>query len=487
METHMKTLIIAVIAFGMCCQQVVHARPGGGGARSGGGSRPSAPSRPAPSAKPAPSRPSPSAKPAPSRPAPSAKPATPSRPTPSGDVRKNLPSKPSGNLSEATGGKFSAGGMSGKASAAAADRSGSRPTQGQVQDFLKASGGSGAAATAAKSRVETAKTTSGTAVSEFLNNNGAGAAAAAATAPKNAAETRADAISNRTDARSDSRGSRGENRDFASDNRQDRISGRGDRQSVRVENRGDVRTDLASGRSDRRTTRQQNLGVQADSIRTQLNSAYDSGLHEEFWSGAQTGHYYFDKNPIFWSWAGFRTVSAIMPRNWGEGRYYDYGTGGSSYYDGTTVMDDGQAVPAEEYAQQAEELALSVPDENAEASDASSDEWLPLGVFAVAQEGEGSATPTMFMQLAVRKDGVIAGTYQNKETGETASLEGMIDEDSQRAAWTFAGKTSPIVETGIQNLTMNETQVLVHFDGGETKTYLLVRVENPEAKSTSSS
>ena len=476
METHMKTLIVAVIAFGMCCQQVVHARPGGGGARSGGGSRPSAPSRPAPSAKPAPSRP-----------APSAKPATPSRPTPSGDVRKNLPSKPSGNLSEATGGKISAGGMSGKASAAAADRSGSRPTQGQVQDFLKASGGSGAAATAAKSRVETAKTTSGTAVSEFLNNNGAGAAAAAATAPKNAAETRADAISNRTDARSDSRGSRGENRDFASDNRQDRISGRGDRQSVRVENRGDVRTDLASGRSDRRTTRQQNLGVQADSIRTQLNSAYDSGLHEEFWSGAQTGHYYFDKNPIFWSWAGFRTVSAIMPRNWGEGRYYDYGTGGSSYYDGTTVMDDGQAVPAEEYAQQAEELALSVPDENAEASDASSDEWLPLGVFAVAQEGEGSATPTMFMQLAVRKDGVIAGTYQNKETGETASLEGMIDEDSQRAAWTFAGKTSPIVETGIQNLTMNETQVLVHFDGGETKTYLLVRVENPEAKSTSSS
>tara|TARA_Y100000385_G_scaffold8042_1_gene8547 strand:- start:66 stop:1193 length:1128 start_codon:yes stop_codon:yes gene_type:complete len=375
--------------------------------------------------------------------------------------------------------------MSGKASAAAANRTGSRPTQGQVQDFLKASGGSGAAATAAKSRVETAKTTSGTAVSEFLNSNGAGAATA--TASKNVADTRADAISNRTDARSDVRGSRGENRDYASDNRQDRVSGRGDRQSVRVENRGDVRTDLASGRSDRRTTRQQNLGVQADSIRTQLNSAYDSGLHEEFWSGLQTGHYYFDKNPLFWSWAGFRTVSAIMPWNWGEGRYYDYGTGGSSYYDGTTVMDNGQAVAAEEYAQQAEELALSVPDENAEASDASSDEWLPLGVFAVAQEGEASAAPTMFMQLAVRKDGVIAGTYQNKETGETASLEGMVDGDSQRAAWTFAGKTSPIVETGIQNLTMNETQVLVHFDGGETKTYLLVRVENPEAKSTSSS
>ena len=479
MNISVKTIfVVSLIA--LLCQPIdLFARPGGGG-RPSGGARPSGGSRPS-----APSRPAPSAKPAPSRPAPSAKPAAGSRPSPSGDIRKNLPSKPSGNLSGAAS-KAAAGGLSGKASGAVKDRAGSRPTQGDVQDFLKASGGNGAAANAAKSRVDAAKTTSGSAVSEFLNKKGEGAAAAAAaTSPKNVADTRADAISNRTDARSDVRGGRGENRDFASDNRQGRVSGRGDRQSVRVENRGDVRTDLASGRSDRRTTRQQNLGTQADSIRSQLNASYDSGLHEDFWSGMQTGHYYFDKNPIFWSWAGFRTVSAIMPWNWGEGRYYDYGSGGGSYYDGTTVMADGEAVPAEEYAQQAEELALSVPEENAEAADASGDEWLPLGVFAVAQEGESSATPTMFMQLAVRKDGVIAGTYQNKETGETASLEGMVDGESKRVAWTFEGKTSPIVETGIQNLTMNETQVLVHFDGGDSKTYLLVRVENPDAKSSS--
>jgi len=225
------------------------------------------------------------------------------------------------------------------------------------------------------------------------------------------------------------------------------------------------------------------LGAQADTIRSELNSAYNNDLHDDFWSGLQTGHYYFDKNPIFWSWVGFSTVSRLMPWNWGEGRYYDYGSGGGSYYDGSTVMADGQAVPVEEYAQQAEELALSVPEENAEASDAASDEWLPLGVFAVAQEGESTATPTMFLQLAIRSDGVIAGTYQNKKTGETAGVEGMVDQKSQRAAWTFSGKTSPIVETGIQNLTMNETQVLVHFADQGTKTYLLVRVENPDAGS----
>ena len=467
--------VLVVSVIGVMCQPVnLFARPGGG--RPGGGARPSGGSRPS-----APSRPSPSARPAPSRPSPSAKPAAGSRPSPSGDIRKNLPSKPSGNLSGAAS-KAAAGGLSGKASGAMKDRAGSRPTQGQVQDFLKASGGNGAAASAAKSRVDAAKTTSGSAVSEFLNNKGTGAATAAATSSKNVAGSRADAISNRTDTRSDVRGSRGENRNFASDNRQDRVSGRGDRQSVRVENRGDVRTDLASGRSDRRTTRQQNLGAQADSIRSQLNSAYDSGLHQEFWSGLQTGHYYFDKNPIFWSWAGFRTVSALMPWNWGEGRYYDYGSGGSSYYDGTTVMADGEAIPVNEYAQQAEDIALSLPDAETDSSDTVDEDWLPLGVFAIAQEGKQSVTPTMFMQLAIRNDGVVAGTYQNKESGETAALEGMVDQNSQRVAWTFSGKSSPIIETGIQNLTMNETQILVHFGEGRTETYLMVRVENPEAK-----
>lgn len=471
-QTLVRRCVVGVLvaAGALCLPATSFGRPGGGGGRpsggggrpSGGGARPSAPSRPAPS-----------------RPAPAAKPSAASRPSPSGNAGKNLSGKAGQNLSGAAAGKVTAG--AGKVAGNAGSRAAARPTQGQVQDFLKTSGG-GAAAGKAAGRIEAGKTASGTAVSDFLSKSG-GAAAAASTAPKNVAGARSDAISNRTDVRTDARGSRGDNRQFASENRQQRVSSRGDRQAVRVENRGDVRTDLAAGRSDRRTTRQQALGAQADNIRSQLNSAYNNDLHQDFWSGLQTGHYYFDKNPIFWSWVGFSTVSRLMPWNWGEGRYYDYGTGGGSYYDGSTVMADGEAVPVEEYAQQAEDLALSVPDENAEASDAASDDWLPLGVFAVAQEGEGAATPTMFLQLAIRNDGVIAGTYQNKKTGETAGVEGMVDQESQRAAWTFSGKTSPIVETGIQNLTMNETQVLVHFADQGTKTYLLVRVENPDAGS----
>ena len=55
----------------------------------------------------------------------------------------------------------------------------------------------------------------------------------------------------------------------------------------------------------------------------------------------------------------------------------------------------------------------------------------------------------------------------------------MVDKESQRAAWTISGKNTPIMETGLQNLTMNETQALVHFADGTTQRWLLVRVEKP--------
>ena len=166
-----------------------------------------------------------------------------------------------------------------------------------------------------------------------------------------------------------------------------------------------------------------------------------------------------------------------MPWNWGDnGAYYDYGTGGSTYYDDGTVYSNGEEIPAEEYAAQAEQIAESVP----EVADPDAMEWLPLGVFALTQDG-ATSVPNMFLQLAVSKEGIIAGTYQNKTTGQTESLEGMIDQTSQRAAWTIVEKNTPIMETGIANLTENETQVLVHFADGQTQTWLMLHVENPNA------
>ena len=91
------------------------------------------------------------------------------------------------------------------------------------------------------------------------------------------------------------------------------------------------------------------------------------------------------------------------------------------------------------------------------------------------------AVPNMFLQLAVSKEGIIAGMYENKTTDKSASVEGMVDQKSQRAAWTVAGKETPIMETGISNLTENETSLLVHFADGSTQQWLVMHLENPEA------
>ncbi len=75
----------------------------------------------------------------------------------------------------------------------------------------------------------------------------------------------------------------------------------------------------------------------------------------------------------------------------------------------------------------------------------------------------------MFIQLAISREGIIAGTYQNKTTGKTESLEGMLDRESQCAAWTIVDKNTPILETDISNLTYNKTAILVNSADGQTQ------------------
>ena len=154
---------------------------------------------------------------------------------------------------------------------------------------------------------------------------------------------------------------------------------------------------------------------------------------------------------------------------------YNYGQ--NIYYEGDQVYSGEEPIAtAEEYTTQAEEIAASVPE-------VSSDdvEWLPLGVFAVTADGQADgADPTLFLQLAVSKEGIIAGTLQNAATDSVQSIEGMVDAESQRSAWTVVGESRPIMETGISNLTEDTAPALVHFEDGQTQQWLLVRLDEPE-------
>ena len=132
---------------------------------------------------------------------------------------------------------------------------------------------------------------------------------------------------------------------------------------------------------------------------------------------------------------------------------------------------------ADEYAAQAQTIAAAAPEVD------DTVEWLPLGVFAVTQDGEKSGPPpTLFLQLTVNKQGIIAGTFQNTATDESQPIEGMIDEKTQRSAWTIVDQKWPIMEAGVSSLTEDTTPVLVHFENGQTQQWLLVRLEEPEGE-----
>ncbi len=120
------------------------------------------------------------------------------------------------------------------------------------------------------------------------------------------------------------------------------------------------------------------------------------------------------------SWCGYS----------GEPTSYSYGE--NVYYADDQVYSGDQPIATtEEYAEQAAEIASTAPSEAPEQAD-----WLPLGVFAITQDGQASgAEPSLYMQLAISKQGVISGTLKNTLTGKVQSLEGMADKKSQRVAW----------------------------------------------------
>lgn len=160
---------------------------------------------------------------------------------------------------------------------------------------------------------------------------------------------------------------------------------------------------------------------------------------------------------------------------WTQPVAYNYGD--NVYYQGDQVYYGDQPVAtAADYAEQAEAIATNVP-----TAKPAADDWMPLGVFAIAPDGKPTgADPTMYLQLAVSKQGLINGTFQNTATDDVQQIEGMVDKQTQRAAWTPAGKDRPIMETGIVNLTQDTTPALVHFADGSTQQWLLVRLDNPQ-------
>lgn len=153
--------------------------------------------------------------------------------------------------------------------------------------------------------------------------------------------------------------------------------------------------------------------------------------------------------------------------------YYDYGNT-VTYQDNSVYVNGQQAGTAEQYYDEATNLAAS----GAQAAAPTDGEWLPLGVFALTKSGQTQSNVTI--QLAVNKQGVIRGNYTHTATDKTDLIQGSVDKQTQRIAFTVGKNTTNIVETGLYNLTKDEAPCLIHFGSDRVEQWLLVRLKQDQ-------
>jgi hypothetical protein len=190
------------------------------------------------------------------------------------------------------------------------------------------------------------------------------------------------------------------------------------------------------------------------------------------------------KNPRAWRTAGLSTAAIWTGCNWNslsswwgpsytaEPVYYDYGN--TIVYEGDTVYNGTEPVgTAEEYYTEASEIASAGDVEVAEEED-----WTSLGVWAMVQGDQTESTN--IIQLAVNKKGAIRGNHYNATTEATQQIQGSVDQKTQRAAWTIGDNSNVVSETGIANLTQEETEMLIHYGADRTEQWSLVRLEEQE-------
>ena len=176
-----------------------------------------------------------------------------------------------------------------------------------------------------------------------------------------------------------------------------------------------------------------------------------------------------------WRTATYADVAAYCGLAAAAAPDYDYGS--TVVYQQNNVyvggQDDGTA---EQYAQR----ATAIADVGQTAAAPPTDDWKPLGVYALVQGDE--KTSNNVFQLAVNKAGIIRGNYFDGLMDTTTNVYGSIDKNTQRAAWTIGKKKDRVFEAGVYNLTQAQCPCLLHIGTQTTNQMMLVRVDQPNGK-----
>jgi hypothetical protein len=176
-----------------------------------------------------------------------------------------------------------------------------------------------------------------------------------------------------------------------------------------------------------------------------------------------------------WTPAPWTTVNSWFNTTW-PAVGYNYGNE-LTYDNGNVNLYGVPIATAGEYYRSAVNLAAQGKQDPPKNVD-----WLPLGIFA-AVRGEEKTTNMMF-QLAVDKAGVLRGNYFNTTDKNVQHIQGAVDKKTQRVTWIVVDRPSIIFDTGLYNLTKNETTILVHFDKDRVEQWTLVRLKQKRQTTT---
>lgn len=176
--------------------------------------------------------------------------------------------------------------------------------------------------------------------------------------------------------------------------------------------------------------------------------------------------------PVLYDWCGF---------GWSTPYYWDYGPGEYIYCnDGVVYVNGVWYQPAPVFYQQTVQMVETAPVLAQQA--AAQVDWLPLGVFAATPDG--LKEPSVMVQLAVTKEGIIGGTAFDQKAGKSYNIQGTVDKNTQRAVWSYNDDKNNriLMETSVNNLTQNESTGLVHYGPNDMRVVEFVRLQEPDAK-----
>jgi len=202
---------------------------------------------------------------------------------------------------------------------------------------------------------------------------------------------------------------------------------------------------------------------------------YHGRYHRNVWVGAVGW-------PALAAWVG---IAGDFP--------YDYGAvyGGDTYY----VTDETETSPVEQMTEESTVEASTEQDTQDPAELASQGytgesttqsnpaDWMPLGVFTITSPNS-TATPDRLFQFSINKNGQLAGSYYDTLSGQDLPIQGAVNKNTQRAAWTVGSNKEMVMETNLGSFTQNQANVLVHQGKDQTEEWIMVRLEGPITEQT---